>query len=351
MTDQTTNFAAVLTTPKSDFLIQERPVPSPGPGELLIRNHAVGLNPIDGLRQAHDFLISSYPAILGTDLSGVVIQAGASVTTFQPGDRIIGFAHGLVSHNLANAAFQTHVVIKANAAVALSATMTFAQGATLPTAVGTATMSLLDIFAIALPGYPALPPAPRPTALLVWGGASAGVGAMTVQLARRAGLTVFATASPHHHARLRALGVAYVVDYHDAPAAVDELVAAAKREGTPIGLAVDAISQPGTLPVVLEVLRRSGGDGRKVLSHTRPWPEEVERPEGVEARMVRGDDLWNRREDVCEWLYGEALPKWLAEGQLVLSPFRVVGHGVAGIQGGLWELAKGVSGEKLVVEM
>ncbi|KAK3356754.1 chaperonin 10-like protein [Lasiosphaeria hispida] len=350
MSDQT-NLAAVLASPKTDFLVQERPIPSPGPGELLIRNHAVGLNPIDWLRQAMDFLISSYPAILGIDLSGVVAKVGPSVPNFQPGDRIIGFAHGLVSHNLANSAFQTHVLIKANAAVALPPSMTFAQGATLPTAVGTATMSLIDVFHIPLPGWSLPPPPPTtPTALLVWGGASAGVGSMTIQLARMAGLTVFATASGHHHARLRSLGAAHVVDYHS-PTAVGELVAAAERAGMRIGLAVDAISLGTTLPAVIEVLRRSAGAGEKRISHTRPWPEEVTRPEDVEVRMVKGDDLWNRREDVCAWLYGEALPKWLAQDSLVLSPYRVVGQGVAGIQGGLQVLSKGVSGEKLVVEI
>jgi len=62
------NIAAVLLSPKTDFVIQERPIPAPGPGELVIRTHAVGLNPIDWKRQAWDFLVSSYPAVLGNGM-------------------------------------------------------------------------------------------------------------------------------------------------------------------------------------------------------------------------------------------------------------------------------------------
>jgi NADPH:quinone reductase-like Zn-dependent oxidoreductase len=61
-----TNTAALLTAATTDVSIQDRDVPTPGAGEVLIRNHAVALNPIDWKRQAWGFAISSYPTILGT---------------------------------------------------------------------------------------------------------------------------------------------------------------------------------------------------------------------------------------------------------------------------------------------
>jgi NADPH:quinone reductase-like Zn-dependent oxidoreductase len=231
--------------------------------------------------------------------------------------------------------------------------MTFTQGATLPTAVGTATMCIVDVLGLSLPDFPSNAAAPPPdtAAILVWGAASAGVGSMTVQLARLAGLTVFATASPHHHERLLSLGVAGVVDYRS-PTAVDELVTAAKRVGKDIIYAVDAISKEETLAAVVEILSKASGDrGKPMIAHTTPWPASVARPDHMHVEQVRGDDLWERRGDLCAWLYGTALPAWLADGRLALSPSRTVAKGIQGIQDGLNELKQGVSGEKLVVEI
>jgi len=57
------------------------------------------------------------------------------------------------------------------------------------------------------------------------------------------------------------------------------------------------------------------------------------------------------REHLARWLFGEALPKWLEEGKVVPVTSRVVEGGLEGIQKGLEELKRGVSGEKLVVEL
>ncbi|KAK4446057.1 chaperonin 10-like protein [Podospora aff. communis PSN243] len=353
MDKQNNNIAAFLPAPNADLVIREREIPVPGPLEILIRNHAVGLNPIDWKRQTWGFMIPSYPTILGTDLSGVVVAVGSSVSTFKPGDRVIGFAHGLRSQNLDNCAFQTYTVVRANAAVVMPPSMTFTQAATVPTAVGTAAMCIVDVFGLSLPGWASdtAVQCPENAAILVWGGASTGVGNMVVQFAQLAGLTVFATASPHHHARLLSLGAAGVVDYHS-PTAVDEVVMAAKRAGKDIVYAVDAISKEETLAAVVEILSRASGNrGKAMLAHTTPWPASVVRPGHMHVEQVRGDDLWERREDLCTWLYGTALPTWLADGQLVLSPSRTVAKNISGIQDGLNELKRGVSGEKLVVEI
>lgn len=71
MAKDATNLAAVLHAKATDLVLEERPVPSPGPGEVLIRNHAVAVNPADWKRQATGMLITSYPLILG---AGTVIN-------------------------------------------------------------------------------------------------------------------------------------------------------------------------------------------------------------------------------------------------------------------------------------
>jgi NADPH:quinone reductase-like Zn-dependent oxidoreductase len=61
----TANLAAVLPAAGSNLVIQERAIPSPGPDEVLIRNRAIAVNPIDWKRQALGLYITSYPTILG----------------------------------------------------------------------------------------------------------------------------------------------------------------------------------------------------------------------------------------------------------------------------------------------
>ncbi|KAH7233899.1 uncharacterized protein BKA55DRAFT_474789, partial [Fusarium redolens] len=62
--------AAVLPARQGLLTVQERPVPTPGQGELLVRNVAVAANPADWKIQSLGINIDKFPAILGSDLSG-----------------------------------------------------------------------------------------------------------------------------------------------------------------------------------------------------------------------------------------------------------------------------------------
>jgi len=66
MAQEPVNLAAFLTAQATDLVIQERPIPTPGEGEILIRNRALALNPVDWKRQSWGFAIASYPTILGS---------------------------------------------------------------------------------------------------------------------------------------------------------------------------------------------------------------------------------------------------------------------------------------------
>jgi NADPH:quinone reductase-like Zn-dependent oxidoreductase len=65
MSTQTINRAAVLESHAADLVIRERDVPTPGPGELLIRNHAIAVNPVDWKRQTWGYAVRGYPVVLG----------------------------------------------------------------------------------------------------------------------------------------------------------------------------------------------------------------------------------------------------------------------------------------------
>ncbi|KLU93158.1 hypothetical protein MAPG_12096 [Magnaporthiopsis poae ATCC 64411] len=94
MATQTANIAAVVPAAGADFVIEEQPMPVPGPGEILIRNRAIALNPIDWKRRDRNFWIT-YPAILGLDAAGEVAALGPDVKDFKVGDRVASMLDGL----------------------------------------------------------------------------------------------------------------------------------------------------------------------------------------------------------------------------------------------------------------
>jgi NADPH:quinone reductase-like Zn-dependent oxidoreductase len=352
MSNTTANLAALLPSATGQLVVEERPIPSPGPNDILLRNHAIALNPVDWKRQAFGIAIPSYPSIFGSDAAGVVAAVGSSVTSLKPGDRVIATADGMATGNIDRAAFQTYTLVSATSAAKLPDTVTFSEGATLPTSLGTAAVALFDTLGLPPTSLtnkgPSTGNPKQGQGLLVWGGASS-TGSAVVQLARLAGLTVFATASPQHHERVRALGATAVVDYRS-PTAVDELVAAARRAGVDITLAVDALGKAETVVGVADVLSRFDAGPKKVAT-LQPWPEEVARPEGAEVAWVRGLKMWNERRDLSALVFNELLSGWLEKGEVVPATVRVVDGGLGGLQGAMNELKKGVSGEKLVVEL
>ena len=80
--------ALYLLEPKGQYAVQEKDIPEPGPGEVLVQIHATALNPVDWKIHDYDFFIKEYPAILGTDSSGVIAKLGEGVTTFAVGDKV-----------------------------------------------------------------------------------------------------------------------------------------------------------------------------------------------------------------------------------------------------------------------
>lgn len=70
------------------FVVADQEIQKPGPGELLVKVLATALNPVDWKIQKYGVFIEEYPAILGTDIAGDVVEVGEGVTNFSPGDRV-----------------------------------------------------------------------------------------------------------------------------------------------------------------------------------------------------------------------------------------------------------------------
>lgn len=70
------------------FSVQDKDVPEPGPGEVLVEVHSTALNPIDWKIPAYGIVVTTYPAILGLDAAGVVTKLGAGVSDVSLGEKV-----------------------------------------------------------------------------------------------------------------------------------------------------------------------------------------------------------------------------------------------------------------------
>ena len=69
-------------------MVENAPYNEPGPQELLIKNHAVAINPVDRKTHDHSIFNDTYPHIFGCDVAGVVEEIGSEVKAFAQGDRL-----------------------------------------------------------------------------------------------------------------------------------------------------------------------------------------------------------------------------------------------------------------------
>ena len=185
--------------------LEEVPAPQPGANQVLVRNHAVGVNPVDTYLRANvDNRGPKLPYTPGSDAAGVVEAVGTGVTTVKPGDRV--YVGGSVSGAYAELSLcevaQVHP---------LPPNVTFAQGAAMNVPYATAYHALFHR------GH-----GDAGETVLVHG-ASGGVGIGAVQLARARGMTVIGTAGTDKGRRLvTEQGAHHVLD-HTAPGYLDEL--------------------------------------------------------------------------------------------------------------------------------
>jgi NADPH:quinone reductase-like Zn-dependent oxidoreductase len=200
----------------------------PAVDEVVVQVRAVAVNPVDGIPGLAYRLILpwlTFPAVIGGDVAGEVVEAGADVTRLRPGDRVLGHALGLERsrNRAAEGAFQKYTVLMQHMVSQIPDDLSFEQAAVLPLALSVAATGVFQQDHLALP-LPATAPADRGETVLVWGG-STSVGSNAIQLARCAGYQVIATASPRNFGYVRSLGAAAAVDYHSRTA-VNEIIKA-----------------------------------------------------------------------------------------------------------------------------
>lgn len=143
MTSSMTMKAAPLAGENAPFRIVDAPLPAAGSGEVLVRIHASGVNPLDTKIRAGAAAHARHvlPAILGIDMACVVEELGAGVTRFQRGDEVYGMVGGVggVEGTLAD-----YAAIDADLLGRNPANLSMREAAALPLVVITAWEGLVD---------------------------------------------------------------------------------------------------------------------------------------------------------------------------------------------------------------
>lgn len=204
------------------LVFEDAPKPELKPGKVLVRVHAVGINPPDWyLREGYKMLPPEwqphvfFPVILGTDVSGVVEAVADDVKDFSVGDEVysmVRFPSGLAGDSMA---YAECVVVPASEVALKPAAINHVHAAGAPMSLLTAWQFMIEL------GHeepnPLQPnrhePVPLEGKTVLVNGAAGGVGHFAVQLAKWKGARVIAVASGEHEAFLRDLGADEFINY------------------------------------------------------------------------------------------------------------------------------------------
>ncbi|HYI34599.1 MAG TPA: NADP-dependent oxidoreductase [Glaciibacter sp.] len=240
------------------------PAPVAVMDELLVRVVAAGVNPIDAKTRAGggaSGVIPSYPAILGADFSGVVVQSPYETFPLQPGDEVYGMARV----PRITGTYAEYVPVTSLSVARKPSTLSHTEAAAVPLAALTA-WGMVVTAAEAGPGQ----------RMLIHAG-SGGVGHFAIQFARAAGAHVVATGSTRNLDFLRELGADEVVDY--AQERFEDVV-------SPVDTVIDLIGNvhDNTGTRSLSVLRPGG---LLVNAPTGSWPTLLEDAAAAGVRATR----------------------------------------------------------------
>lgn len=175
--------AYLVEQPEAPFTQTDIPRPTPAAGQVLVRIHASGVNPLDTKIRAGKAAHAKQPlpAVLGLDMAGTVEAVAPDVTSFRPGDEVYGMVGGVGGHQ---GTLAEYIAVNADLLALKPKSLSMREAAALPLITITAWEGIVDRAKVH-----------SGQKVLIHAGAG-GVGHIAVQLAKAYGTEVFATVSP-----------------------------------------------------------------------------------------------------------------------------------------------------------
>ncbi|WP_432669326.1 zinc-dependent alcohol dehydrogenase family protein [Pseudomonas umsongensis] len=191
--------AAIAESAQAPLAVRQIDRPVPGKGQVLVRVHAAGVNPLDTkiAAGAGAHARQALPAVLGLDLAGTVIELGEAVESFTQGQEVFGMPGGIGG---AQGTMAEYIAVDVRLIAPKPHTLAMREAAALPLVFITAWEGLVDRANVR-----------AGQRVLIHGGAG-GVGQVAVQLAKARGADVYATGSAASLDFIRSLG-ATAIDY------------------------------------------------------------------------------------------------------------------------------------------
>ena len=271
--------------------LEDVPALQPGPGQVVVRIHAAGVNPVEAYIRAGTYVFKpNLPYTPGNDAGGVVASVGESVKRVKKGDRV--YVSGSLSGTYAEQALSTEAQVHR-----LPDNVSFEQGAAMGVPYGTAYRGLFQ-----------RGDAKAAETVLVHG-ASGGVGTAAVQLAKAAGLTVMGTAGSERGMQLvQAEGAQHALN-HSSEGYLDQLMKLTDGRGVDLVLEMLANKNLGKDLTVLAKY------GRVVVIGNRGTIEINPRDTMGRDADIRGTTLLNTTEQEYKQMHA-ALVAGLENGTL-----------------------------------
>lgn len=272
---------------------EERPTPTPGPGQALVKMAVVGVNFIE-VYQRLGWYKAPLPAIPGSEGAGIVEAVGPGVTEAQPGDRV-AFLGGL-------GAYATHCLVPGDRLIVLPTAVSFEQGAA-------AMIQGMTAHVLATRTYPL-----KPGDWCLVHAAAGGVGLLLTQIAAMQGARVIGTTSTAEKAALaRAAGAAEVILYTE-----QDFVAEVKRitDGKGVQVVYDSVGKD-TFDKSLECLAPLGYLVSFGQSSGFPAPLDIQRLGGLRSLFVTRPALFAYTQTRSDYQrHAEAVLGMIATGAL-----------------------------------
>ncbi|KAJ6616469.1 GroES-like protein [Mycena sp. CBHHK59/15] len=336
--------AIIIPSVQAPFEITSRDIPTPSPGEVLVKIMSVALNPVNWAQRQRNFFIEGYPAVVGNDIAGVVEQVGAGVKGFAKGDRVFAQTVG--------GGFQQYTTLPAAVLMRIPEKSSFEVVATFPVTFTTACVGLFAPAPIGLglnPTFSWDKPHQGKSALVI--GGSTSTGQFAIQLLKFLGFTkIVVYASKTHFDYLGTLGGTDFIDRTAVP--VDAIPAHVGK----VHVVFDS-----TFTGALDAAYDCAAEGGRIVTVRPRAKSDRTRPDVTLVRVhgyYAGPDVVKFKaigylavpeHTVFGKLIIENLPAMLEKGAIRGNRYEVLPNGLAGILEGLERMEKGgVSGVKLV---